>query len=129
MANTQGYLCQVFGLAKDKVEVLSPFMGGGFGCGLRPIYQVFLATMAAMELKRPVRLVLNREQMYSFGYRPGSIQTVALACDADGKLQGRDPGRGRQHLDLRGFPGALRQLLRHPLRLRQRLGLLQAGQD
>ncbi len=87
VANTQGYLCQVFGLPKDKVEVLSPFMGGGFGCGLRPIYQVFLATMAALELKRPVRLVLNREQMYSFGYRPGSIQTVALACDADGKLQ------------------------------------------
>lgn len=87
VANTQGYLCQVFDLAKDKVEVLSPFMGGGFGCGLRPIYQVFLATMAVLELKRPVRLVLNREQMYSFGYRPGSIQTIALACDEDGKLQ------------------------------------------
>ena len=87
VANTQAYLVEVFGLSKDKVEVLSPFMGGGFGCGLRPIYQVFLATMAALGLKRPVRLVLNREQMYSFGYRPGSIQTVALACDAHGKLQ------------------------------------------
>ena len=87
VANTQQYLVNVFDLPKDKVEVLSPFMGGGFGCGLRPIYQVFLATMAALELKRPVRLVLNREQMYSFGYRPGSIQTVSLGCDENGRLQ------------------------------------------
>lgn len=85
--NTYLYLTKVFGLAEDKVEVLSPFMGGGFGCGLRPLYQVYLAVMAALTLKRPVKLVLNRTQMYSFGHRPGSIQTVALGADKDGKLQ------------------------------------------
>jgi xanthine dehydrogenase YagR molybdenum-binding subunit len=85
--NTQDYLTKVFGLSKEKVEVLSPFMGGGFGCGLRPIYQVFLAVMAALELRRPVKVVLTRAQMFSFGYRPGSLQTVALGADRHGKLQ------------------------------------------
>ena len=31
--NTHSYVCNVFGLAKDKVRVLSPFVGGGFGSG------------------------------------------------------------------------------------------------
>ena len=84
--NTQAYLQKVFGLAKDKVEVLSPFMGGGFGSGLRPQYSVFLAVMGALELKRPVKVVLDRTQMYTFGYRPQSIQTVGLAADHEGRL-------------------------------------------
>lgn len=84
--NTQQYLTKVLGLPKEKIEVLSPFMGGGFGCGLRPIYQVYLASVAALKLKRPVRIVLDRAQMYTFGYRPQSIQTVGLAADETGRL-------------------------------------------
>ena len=68
--NVQRYLCGVFGLKPDDVTVMSPFMGGGFGSGLRPQYQVVLAVLGAMSLKRPVRLVLNRAQMYGVGYRP-----------------------------------------------------------
>jgi len=36
--NSHRYVCNVFGLANDKVRVLSPFVGGAFGCGLRPQY-------------------------------------------------------------------------------------------
>jgi hypothetical protein len=57
--NSQSYVCNVFNLKKDKVRVLSPFVGGAFGSGLRPQYQLFMAVMAALELKRsgiaPVR--------------------------------------------------------------------------
>src|SRR5207244_2837903 len=58
--NVQEYLCNVFGLARDDLRVLSPFVGGAFGSGLRPQYQVVLAVLAARELKRSGRLVLTR---------------------------------------------------------------------
>jgi xanthine dehydrogenase YagR molybdenum-binding subunit len=84
--NVQRYLCGVFGLKPDDVRVMSPFMGGGFGSGLRPQYNVALAVLAARALQRSVRLVLSRPQMYSLGYRPGSIERVALGAKADGSL-------------------------------------------
>ena len=39
--NSQQYVTGVFGLSKDDVRVVSPFVGGGFGSGLRPQYQLF----------------------------------------------------------------------------------------
>lgn len=81
------FVCNVFGLAKEQVRVVSPFVGGAFGLGLRPQYQLFLAVMAALELKRPVRVALTRQQMFTFGHRPETIQTVSLGAAADGTLQ------------------------------------------
>ena len=43
--NVQRYLCGVFGMKPDEVSVMSPYMGGGFGAGLRPQYQVVLAVL------------------------------------------------------------------------------------
>lgn len=85
--NTQGYVCSVFNLKPDDVRVISPYVGGAFGSGLRPQYQLFLAVSAALDLKRSVRVVLSRDQMFTLGYRPETIQTVALGADEDGRLQ------------------------------------------
>ncbi|MDR3389596.1 MAG: xanthine dehydrogenase family protein molybdopterin-binding subunit, partial [Rudaea sp.] len=85
--NTRTYLSNVFGLKDDEVQVIAPFVGGAFGSGLRPQYHLALAVMAALELKRPVRLSLTRQQMFSFAHRPQSIQRVALGAAADGTLQ------------------------------------------
>src|SRR5262245_20500598 len=85
--NIHGYVCNVFGLSKDDVRVLSPFVGGGFGLGLRPQYQLFLAVLAARELKRPVRVSLTRQQMFSFGHRPHTLQRVSLGAAPDGALE------------------------------------------
>ena len=86
--NTHSYVCNVFGLAKDKVRVLSPFVGGAFGSGLRPQYQLFLTAMAAIGLKRSVRVGLTRQQMIlGFGHRPETIQTLSLGADEEGHLQ------------------------------------------
>ena len=85
--NSHQYVCNVFGLAKDKVRILSPFVGGAFGCGLRPQYQLFLAAMAAIALKRPVRVTLTRQQMLlGFGHRPQTIQTLSLGAEENGHL-------------------------------------------
>jgi len=43
--------------------------------------------MAARELKRPVRVSLTRQQMFTFGHRPETLQNVSLGAAADGKLE------------------------------------------
>jgi xanthine dehydrogenase YagR molybdenum-binding subunit len=85
--NVQGYLSAAFGLPADRVRVRNPYVGGAFGSGLRPQYQVYLATLAATMLKRSVRVVLTRQQMFSHVHRPEAVQSVALATDESGRLQ------------------------------------------
>ena len=84
--NVQQYLAAVFGLSKKHVRVLNPYVGGAFGSGLRPQYQVYLATLAAKMLQRSVRVVLTRQQMFTHVHRPEATQTIALATDESGKL-------------------------------------------
>lgn len=86
VSNVQLYISNVFGLSLKDVRVVSPYVGGAFGSGLRPQYQAFMATLAALELRRPVRVVMTRQQMFSFGHRPGTVQRVAMSAEADGKL-------------------------------------------
>jgi len=85
--NVQSYLCGVFGTSKEDLRVVSSFMGGGFGLGLRPQYQAFLAVLAARELKRPVRVSMTRQQMFGLAHRPATWQRVALGAASDGKLE------------------------------------------
>jgi xanthine dehydrogenase YagR molybdenum-binding subunit len=84
--NVQRYLCNVFNKKADHLRVISPFVGGAFGAGLRPQYQVVLAVLGTLALKRSVRLVLTRQQMYGLGYRPATIERLALGAKADGTL-------------------------------------------
>jgi xanthine dehydrogenase YagR molybdenum-binding subunit len=84
--NVQKYLCGVFDMKPDEVRVMSPYMGGGFGAGLRPQYQVVLAVLGARALKRPVRVMLTRAQMYALGHRPASIERLALGANSGGTL-------------------------------------------
>lgn len=84
--NVQQYICHVFDMKSEDVRVMSAFMGGGFGSGLRPQYEVVLAVLAARALKRPVRVVLTRQQMYAIGYRPAMIQKIELGASKAGTL-------------------------------------------
>ena len=85
--NNRWYVSRAFGLSKNRVTVRNPYVGGAFGSGLRPQYQLPLAVMAALKLKTSVRVVLTRQQMFSFGHRPETWQHVKLAANPDGKLQ------------------------------------------
>lgn len=84
--NVQRYLCGVFGMRPEDVRVMSPFVGGAFGSGLRPQFQVVLAVLAARALQRSVRVVLTRPQMYVLGYRPAMTQRIELGANAAGTL-------------------------------------------
>lgn len=71
----------------ENVEVISEFVGGGFG-GKLPIYaDAILAALAARQLKRPVKVTLTRQQMFSITtHRAATIQRVRLAAASDGRL-------------------------------------------
>ena len=83
----RAHLASSFNVPEENVQVISPYVGGAFGASLRPNYYPALTAMAARELKRPVKVVYTRTQMYTgHGYRPYTIQKVALGAGRDGKL-------------------------------------------
>lgn len=71
----------------DRVRVISPFVGGAFGSAGQTWPHQLLASFAARQMHRPVKLVLTRKQMYSgIGYRPSSRQRLAIGSDRTGKI-------------------------------------------
>ncbi|MFJ4568337.1 xanthine dehydrogenase family protein molybdopterin-binding subunit [Streptomyces caelestis] len=84
---THDELAAVFGLPAESVRVINPFVGGGFGSGLRCWPHSVVAALAARETKRPVKLVLSRKQMYfGTGFRPSYEYRLRLGSDRRGRL-------------------------------------------
>ena len=80
-------VAKTLGIAPERVRVVSPFVGGGFGCKGSTWSHVVLAAMAAQRAGRPVKLALARPQMFGpVGGRPQTEQRVALGAQKDGKL-------------------------------------------
>ena len=80
-------LATVFDLPEVDVRVLVPYLGGGFGAGLRTWPHVILTALAARVVGRPVKLVLTRPQMFtSVGHRPETVQRVRLGATREGRL-------------------------------------------
>jgi len=79
----------VLGLPPARINVVSHFLGGGFGCKGYVWPHTLIAALAAKVLNRPVRVELTRAQMYSMiGHQPATIQTIALGAKKNGKLTG-----------------------------------------
>jgi xanthine dehydrogenase YagR molybdenum-binding subunit len=71
----------------DRVRVISPYIGGGFGGKVEPHPHVAMACAAARELGRPVKLVLTRPQTFSaHGARPATRQTLRIGAETDGRI-------------------------------------------
>jgi len=80
-------LATMFGLTETSVRVLAPYVGGGFGAGLRAWPHTALTALAARVIGRPVKTVLSRPQMFtSVGHRPETRQRVRLGASRDGRL-------------------------------------------
>jgi len=85
--NTADEIAAVFGIPTENIRVISPFVGGAFGSGLRTWPHVTLAALGARVARRPVKLMLSRREMYyGVGYRPHTVQRVALGASRDGRL-------------------------------------------
>lgn len=69
----------------DKVRVLTPHMGGGFGSKFGAGMEGALCARVARETGRPVHLMLSRsDEFHMGGNRSGSKQTLRLGGDPDG---------------------------------------------
>ncbi|WP_186111183.1 xanthine dehydrogenase family protein molybdopterin-binding subunit [Burkholderia gladioli] len=85
----QGALAAAFGIEADKVRVIAPHTGGGFGMKAFIWPHEILASMAARVMRRPVKIVLTRQQQYGMvGYQPQITQHVRLGAGGDGRLNG-----------------------------------------
>ncbi|XRQ04763.1 xanthine dehydrogenase family protein molybdopterin-binding subunit [Actinomadura welshii] len=83
----QRTLAKIFGLDRERVRVVAPHVGGGFGSKGTPRPSAVLAAMAAREAGRPVKFAVPRQQMYATtGYRTPTVQRIKLGAGADGRL-------------------------------------------
>ncbi len=87
--SAQGNLANAFKIPRENVRVHSEFIGGAFGSGIRLWPHSFAAVLAAKLVKRPVKLVLGRELMFtSVGYRPYTVQKIQMGAARSGNLTG-----------------------------------------
>jgi xanthine dehydrogenase YagR molybdenum-binding subunit len=87
--SSQRAVANAFQLDAKNVQINSRFVGGAFGSSLRTWPHEIAAIQAAKMVKRPVKLTLTREQMFTLvGYRPLTIQKIGIGATADGKFVG-----------------------------------------
>ena len=80
-------VAKTFGMKPEDVHIISPFVGGGFGCKGSTWSHVLLAAMASQSFKKPVKIVLTRRQMFGpVGGRPQTHQRITLGAKSDGTL-------------------------------------------
>jgi xanthine dehydrogenase YagR molybdenum-binding subunit len=87
VANHRDVLAGMLGVPPEQVQVITRFLGSGFGGKLWPWPQSPLAAACARNLQRPVKLVVSRQMMFqSVGHRPAIEQRIQLAAEPGGKL-------------------------------------------
>ncbi|WP_116090535.1 aldehyde oxidoreductase molybdenum-binding subunit PaoC [Sphingomonas crusticola] len=87
-------------IPKDRVRVVSAFVGGGFGAKLWIQADATLAAIGARKLGRPVKLAIARPQiMNNTTHRPATIQRLRFGAEANGRLLaiGHESLNGNQH--------------------------------
>ncbi|PHM08935.1 xanthine dehydrogenase family protein molybdopterin-binding subunit [Nostoc sp. 'Peltigera malacea cyanobiont' DB3992] len=84
---TQGQIASILNIPEENVRVISKYLGGGFGCKALLRSHTILAAIAARQVKRPVKVVLTRSQMYTAcGHRSETQQQLTLGATKEGKL-------------------------------------------
>ncbi|MGB3797189.1 MAG: xanthine dehydrogenase family protein molybdopterin-binding subunit [Alteraurantiacibacter sp.] len=82
-------LADTLGMEEDDIRLISRFVGGGFGSKLGISEETVAASIAAMKLERPVRVVMSRQQVFQcIMRRSETSQRLRLAADNDGALTG-----------------------------------------
>ena len=81
-------VAHLLGIPLSNVRVIAHFVGGGFGSKAMIWPHVTLAAMAARHVRRPVRLALTRQQMFtSAGHREEQEQRLTIGAMRDGTLK------------------------------------------
>ena len=87
LPGAQRTYAELLGLPVERVRIISPYIGGAFGCKAFPWPHGILCVSAAREIQRPLKVVVSRRQMTAnTGHRSQTEQTIRLAANGDGKL-------------------------------------------
>jgi len=80
-------LATTLGMPKDKVHLMSPYIGGGFGGKLFLRADTVLAAIGARVARRPVKVALQRPLIANNTvHRPATIQRIRLGANRQGQL-------------------------------------------
>ena len=88
LVNHRNVASEMLGMPRESVEVISLFIGSGFGSKLFPWPHSWMAAVASKQLGgRPVKVSVPRSLMFTtVGHRPFTKQRIRLGAGQDGKL-------------------------------------------
>jgi carbon-monoxide dehydrogenase large subunit len=82
-------LADVLQIPRNKVRVIIPEVGAGFGSKAQIFPYEVIAAIFSMRLGRPVHLVLGRKEIFQSGTaRNGQVRYAELFCKRDGTITG-----------------------------------------
>jgi xanthine dehydrogenase YagR molybdenum-binding subunit len=80
-------LAKTLGIPKEKVRLMSPYIGGGFGGKLWIRADAVMAALGARAARRPVKVVLERAIMpNNTVHRSATLQRIRIGATKDGKI-------------------------------------------
>src|SRR5207247_815237 len=80
-------MAQTLGIPKEKIRVISSFIGGGFGGKLFLRADILLAALGAKLARRPVKVALQRALMpNNTTHRAATIQRIRIGATKDGHI-------------------------------------------
>jgi xanthine dehydrogenase YagR molybdenum-binding subunit len=84
---TRTDLAKTLEIPKDRIRVISPFIGGGFGGKLFVRADALLAALGARAAGRPVKVALPRPFMFNnTTHRAATIQRIRIGATMDGTI-------------------------------------------
>ncbi len=84
----QQQLASDFGLPQNNVRVVTPFVGGGFGCKFDLAEEEYLTILAARSTGRPVKWSESRrEHLLTIGHGRAQRQRYEVVADDDGRIK------------------------------------------
>lgn len=88
VAQARDGIANTFGIPKENIRILSPFVGGGFGSKLQFREHAVMTVMAAKMLNRPVKTAITRQMMQmNVGLRQLNRQKIRLGANESGKIE------------------------------------------
>jgi xanthine dehydrogenase YagR molybdenum-binding subunit len=83
----RGDVAKTLGIPKDKVRLVSPYIGGGFGGKLFVRADAIMAALGAKAAGRPVKVALQRPLMFNnTTHRPATIQRIRIGATREGRI-------------------------------------------
>ena len=80
-------IAKALGMSQSDVQVVAPYVGGGFGCKAGVSMEALAVTIAMKVKGRPVKLRLTREEEFHTAFvRQGLVSHFKMGCTKDGRL-------------------------------------------